>query len=108
VKALKDDKLVMAVMEDYKSAQIELRLKATLAFLEKLTLTPNRVTADDAAKVLAAGVSEQALKDAIYVCSLFNIIDRVADALGYVPNDAKGLKWVGRILLGIGYDAGVV
>jgi alkylhydroperoxidase family enzyme len=108
VEALKDDKLVKAVLDDYNTAPIELRLKTTLGFLEKLTLYPQDVTAADATKVLEAGVSEQALADAIYVCSLFNIIDRVADTLGYVPNDAKGLKWVARILLGIGYGAGVV
>jgi alkylhydroperoxidase family enzyme len=58
-------------------------LRATLGFVEKLTLTPEQVTADDAAQVLAAGVSAPALLDAIYVCALFNLMDRVADALGF-------------------------
>ena len=31
----------------------------------------------------AAGVSDEALEDAIHVCALFNVIDRVADALGF-------------------------
>lgn len=51
--------------------------------MEKLTLTPEQVTPDDAARVLAAGVSAQALVDAIYICALFNLMDRVADALGF-------------------------
>ena len=108
MKALKDPKLVQEVLDDYRSAAISAQLRATLEFLEKLTVTPDEVTADDAAKVLAAGVSEPALRDAVHVAALFDIIDRIADALGYVPNDAQGLKWVARILLGIGYGAGVV
>lgn len=35
------------------------------------------------AVVRAAGVSERAILDAIYVCAAFNLIDRVADALGF-------------------------
>jgi hypothetical protein len=33
--------------------------------------------------VLAAGVSAEALDDAIHVCALFNVIDRIADALRF-------------------------
>ncbi len=30
-----------------------------------------------------AGVSDQAIEDAIYVCVYFNIIDRIADSLDF-------------------------
>jgi len=30
-----------------------------------------------------AGVSDQAIEDAIYVCTYFNIIDRIADSLDF-------------------------
>ncbi|MGZ3583289.1 MAG: hypothetical protein ACXVCT_11095 [Ktedonobacterales bacterium] len=33
--------------------------------------------------VRAAGVSERAILDAINICAAFNLIDRVADALGF-------------------------
>jgi hypothetical protein len=33
--------------------------------------------------VLAAGVSREAVRDAIYVCYLFNTYDRLADAFGW-------------------------
>jgi hypothetical protein len=37
--------------------------------------------------VLAAGVSREALRDAITVCALFNMIVRLADSLGWdVPS----------------------
>jgi hypothetical protein len=54
-----------------------------LGFLEKLTLSPGEVGADDGIALRKAGVSEQAAKDAIYVCVLFNIIDRIADSLDF-------------------------
>jgi alkylhydroperoxidase family enzyme len=108
VKATKDAALVTAALQDYRTAPIRKELRATLAFLEKLTLTPEAVTPADADAVRAAGVTDQGLRDAIYVCTLFCTIDRIADALGFVPNDAKGLKWVPRILLGAGYSGGVV
>jgi len=59
-----------------------------LGFLEKLTLQPGDVDATDIQPVRAAGVSDQAIEDAIYICSLFNMIDRVADALNFaIPGE---------------------
>jgi len=54
-----------------------------LAFLEKLTLTPGEIGQDDIAQMRMAGVSDQAIEDAIYVCTYFNIIDRIADSLDF-------------------------
>lgn len=51
--------------------------------LEQLTLAPGKVTPADIAPLRAAGVSDAAIEDAITICALFNLIDRVADALGF-------------------------
>ena len=59
------------------------RLRATLGFIEKLTLRPAELTTEDAAEVLAAGIGEDALVDAIHVAALFNMIVRLADSLGW-------------------------
>ena len=48
-----------------------------------LTLRPDELTAADAEAAYAAGVSKQALRDAAAVCSLFNMITRLADSLGW-------------------------
>jgi alkylhydroperoxidase family enzyme len=62
------------------------KLRATLGFIEKLTLRPEELGPEDANAVRAAGVSDEALVDAIHVSSLFNMIVRMADSLGwYVP-----------------------
>ena len=77
------------MLEDYERAPISDKLRATLDFLKKLTLTPEALGADDARRVLALGVSKAALADAIYVGSMFNIYDRLADTMGWhVPTEA--------------------
>jgi alkylhydroperoxidase family enzyme len=76
-----------AVERDWRTAAIDERLRATLGFIEKLTLRPADLTQADAANVLATGVTEEALVDAIHVAALFNMIVRLADSLGWdVPS----------------------
>jgi alkylhydroperoxidase family enzyme len=72
-----------AVRDDWRTAPIDERLRATLGFIEKLTLHPAELTRADADDVLATGVSEPALVDAIHVAALFNMIVRMADSLGW-------------------------
>jgi alkylhydroperoxidase family enzyme len=71
------------VLADWRTAPVSDGVRATLGFLKKLTLTPEELGPVDAAAVRAAGVSDEALADAIHVCALFNIIDRIADALEF-------------------------
>ena len=71
------------MLADWRTAPVGPKLRATLGFLEKLTLAPEAVGPEDAAEALAAGVSAGALREAIYICAAFNLIDRVADALGF-------------------------
>jgi alkylhydroperoxidase family enzyme len=76
-----------AVERDWRTAAIDERLRATLGFVEKLTLRPDALTREDAARALESGVSRAALADAIHVAALFNMIVRLADALGWdVPS----------------------
>jgi alkylhydroperoxidase family enzyme len=75
------------VVADWRTAPLRPELRATFAFLEKLTLRPDELGAEDVAAARAAGVSDQALRDAATVCALFNMIVRLADSLGWdVPS----------------------
>ena len=75
------------MVADWHTAPLRPELRATFAFLEKLTLRPDELGAEDAAAARAAGVSDQALRDAATVCALFNMIVRLADSLGWdVPS----------------------
>ena len=67
------------MQRDWRTAPVTQELRATLGFLEKLTLHPADVTREDADAVRAAGVSDEALIDAIHVCALFSMIVRLAD-----------------------------
>jgi alkylhydroperoxidase family enzyme len=85
--------LVQAVLEDWRSAPIGEPLRATLGMLEILALTPQAFTLETLAPVRAAGVSDQAIEDAIAVCALFSLINRVADTLGFaVPSKEQAAR----------------
>jgi len=70
-----------------------------------MTLDHHHLGADDVRAVLRAGVSKQAIADALEVAYLFNIYDRLADAMGWdVPAAAGGYYQVAaRRLLKRGY-----
>ena len=77
-----------AALDDWRSAPFDERVRATLGFLERLTLEPDAVGPQDVERVRAADVPDEALADAIRVCAFFNTIDRIADALGFeIPGD---------------------
>jgi len=79
-----------AVVADWRTAPLGPELAATLVFLEKQTLRPDELAPSDAEAVRAAGVSDQALRDAATVCALFNMIVRLADSLGWdVPSPER-------------------
>lgn len=91
------------MLADWRTAPIEPKLKATLGFLEKLTLSPAEVSSADVAPLRAAGVSDEAIEDAIQVCVLFNIYTRLADSLGFDMPGAGGFAASGHSLLKRGY-----
>lgn len=94
-----DDAVVAAVLADYSTAPIDEKYRATLVFLEKMTRDPGALKVDDARAVLDAGVSQQELSDATAVSSIFNIITRYANALGFVmPTPAEFAKAAGMLL----------
>src|SRR5579863_9840816 len=53
------------------------KARAVLPFLEKLTVSPDRVEAADLVPMRAAGVSDPAIEDAIYICMLFCTFNRL-------------------------------
>ena len=95
-------------MTDWRSAPLRPELAATLVFLEKLTLRPDQLEPVDTAAARAAGVSDQALRDAATVCALFNMIVRLADSLGWdVPTWERLMARAPAMLEG-GYRIGAV
>lgn len=95
--------MVEAVLDDWWTAPLDEKVRATLSLLEKVTLTPADVGPDDVARLRAVGVSEQAIEDALVVCALFNLIDRMADALDVALPSEEGFAQTAERLLEHGY-----
>jgi alkylhydroperoxidase family enzyme len=64
-------------------ADISPGARAVLPLLEKLTHQHDNLSAADFVQVREQGVSDEAINDALYVAYLFNIINRMADALRF-------------------------
>jgi uncharacterized peroxidase-related enzyme len=95
--------LVDAVLANYRVAPISEALKGALAFLEIMTLRPKELSNEDAKAALRSGVNADALKDAIAVGTVFNIITRYADALDFAMPSAKEFDRAAGMLLKRGY-----
>ena len=93
-----------AVVADWRTAPLRPELHATLTFIEVLTQRPGELSAADAEAVYAAGVSRQALSDAATICSLFNMITRLADSLGWDVPDSEPLSARAPSMLAAGYS----
>ncbi|HXE84131.1 MAG TPA: hypothetical protein VN513_12450 [Gemmatimonadales bacterium] len=91
------------MLDDWRSAPIDPKLRAQLAFLEKLTLRPDEVRPRDVEPLRAAGLSDAAIEDAINVCALFSIYDRMADSLGWYLPEPAGYAASAQNLIKRGY-----
>lgn len=83
MRALADELLVDAVLDDYHSAPIDDRLRAALEFVEALTVDPSALERARVERLRARGVSDQALVDAAHVAAAFAILNKLADAFGW-------------------------
>jgi uncharacterized peroxidase-related enzyme len=78
-----DQDTIGAVLADPKTAPIDDKLRATLAFLEKLTVSPRSLTPLDLQELRRTGVTDDQIENAVEVCVHFCIINRLADAFGF-------------------------
>jgi len=91
------------VLTDWRTAPVDPKVRAALGFLEKLTLAPADVRPADVELLRVAGVSDEGIEDAIQVCVLFNIYDRLADSLSFHLPGPDGYGASGRSLMKRGY-----
>ena len=78
-------------------------MHAALELLETMTLHPEDLAAVHVTRLLEAGVSEAGVIDALFVGFLFNLIDRVADSLGFQVVSAERFDKGADRLLKHGY-----
>jgi alkylhydroperoxidase family enzyme len=97
------NEVVAAALDDWRTAPLDPRLRATLGFLEKLTLDPGAVGPDDAGPLREAGVTDDQVESAVWVAFAFNVIDRIADALAFEVPGPEAFAAAARPLLRFGY-----
>ncbi len=94
---------VQTVLADWRTARVSPRVRGALEFLEKLTLTPRETGPADASAARAAGITDSALREVIYVCFLLSTMDRLADAFNFPVPEPSALKRAARIAVRWGY-----
>jgi len=77
-----DETLVEAMIEDLESAPVSEKLRPVMAYVAKLNNLPSKLVQADADAVYAAGWSERALYEAVQVCGLFNMMNRIMEGTG--------------------------
>jgi hypothetical protein len=99
-----DERLLSALLSDIDTAPIREQLKPIFRYVEKLTRSPGRMIPADSAAVYEAGWDDRALHDAISVCALFNLMNRLVDGTG-ISSDRAYYELSGERLHKGGYAA---
>lgn len=92
-----------AVLSGNLRTRISPKLEAALQLIEKLTLHPHQVQPQDIEPMRALNIGQRTIHDAILICSGFNIIDRVADALDFAIPSAQEFEKGAKFLMAFGY-----
>jgi uncharacterized peroxidase-related enzyme len=98
-----EEGLLDKLLDDLASAPIEARLKPILAFVRKLTLTPEEMAQADADAVFDAGWEEKALHDAIAVTARMCFMQRLVAGHGFVPMSREKASNHARKRVELGY-----
>jgi len=77
-----DPDLIAALIEDPARAPVDDRLRPILAYVAKLNHLPSRLTHADARAVYDAGWDEHALYEAVQICAVFNMMNRIVEGTG--------------------------
>ncbi len=80
-----EEGLIDRLVDNLDDTEVEPKLKALLAFVRKLTLTPSEMSQDDADAVFAAGWDERALHDAIAVTARTAFMQKLVEGHGFIP-----------------------
>jgi uncharacterized peroxidase-related enzyme len=86
-KLTKDPDFVDRLATGYKYAELEPRDRAMLDFAVKLTEASDRCTDEDVEALREAGWNDEEIMDIAQVAAMFNLTNRLASGLGWMPND---------------------
>ena len=92
------------MLADYRTAPIDDKEKALLAFVEKMNAQSNAIRQSDHEALKTAGWSEEAIYDAITVCALFKFYNAWIDATGVHDMPAEAYAMSGKRMAAQGYS----
>jgi len=95
--------MVEAVLTDVRTAPIPEKDKALFGFIEKCATQSWTIQQSDVDAVKAAGWTEEAIYDAITVCSLFRFYNTWIDATGVHDLPAAAYGVMAKRMAGQGY-----
>lgn len=98
------DPTVDAVLADLATAPIPEPLRATLAFLAKVTRDHESITPDDIRPLVALGVTRAQIADALNVAFAFNVITRLADTFCFEVGSRASFDAGAKHLISRGYQ----
>jgi uncharacterized peroxidase-related enzyme len=103
VATLEDEELVRQVLDDYRSSRLSDAEKALFAFIEKVNSASNQIRQADIDELKKSGWTDEAIYDAVTVCSLFNFYNRWNDAMGTTDMPAFAYEMTGKRIAEHGY-----
>lgn len=77
-----------SLLQDIDTAPVEESLKPIFHYVRTLTLTPSKVTDEQAQTIRDAGWDDRAIHDAVAVCALFNFMNRLVEGMGVESSEA--------------------
>ena len=83
----RDPELVAAIAEDWRTAPVDERQRALLAYADRLTRDPAAMRSSDVQALRDAGWTDEAILHACEVVAYFNFVNRLADGLGVQLED---------------------
>jgi hypothetical protein len=98
-----DRDLIQSILNDLDSAPISAKDRALYAFIKKMVHDSTTIGQADVDVARKAGWSDEALYDAITVCSLFQFYNNWIDATGVSDMPAIGYQMSGQRLATQGY-----
>lgn len=100
-----DRELVQSVLNDVESAPLSEKDRSLYSFIKKMVADSTTIGQADVDRVRKAGWSDEALYDAITVCSLFQFYNNWVDATGVGDMPAMAYEMSGHRLATVGYDS---
>ena len=74
--------LALALMDDYRTADLTEPDRAMLDFAVKLTRSPQEMAEVDVAALRRNGFDDESIHEIVQIAALFNYYNRLADGLG--------------------------